>query len=176
MHMMRLCSLRQSDRRSRLAVWRRLVTFTCGLRGWLRGTTALALRSGWRVHVRLWVRLNCVFDDEREDRVLVLGRVASEHVCTHKGPECGRTAIAFDHAHTRTYALGLTDGWMDEWVDGALMRLVQSPANTKRQHLWRDKHVWAPDYHHMRPCARTQHTTTHASINTHVREDRRMHG
>ena len=93
--------------------------------------------------MRLWVRLNSVFDDEREDRVLVLGRVASEHVCAHKGPECGRTAIAFDHTHTRTHALGLTDKWMDEWVDGALMRLVQSPANTKRKHLWRDKHVWA---------------------------------
>ena len=32
---------------------------------------------------------------------------------------------------------------MDEWVDGALMRLVQSPANAKGKHLLRGKHVWA---------------------------------
>ena len=165
-HMMRPRSLRQGDRRSGHAVWRRLATLTGGLRVWLRGTTALALHFRWRKHVRLWVRLYIVFDDEREDRVLALGRVASEHLCAHKGPECGRTAIAFDHTHTRTHALGLTDKWMYEWVDGALMRLVQSPANTRRKHLWRDKHVWAPDYHHMRPCARTQHTTTHAKSHT----------
>ena len=59
--------------------------------------------------MRLWVRLNCMFDDERKDRVLVLGRVASEHVCAHKGPECGRTAIAFDHTHTRTHARTRSD-------------------------------------------------------------------
>ena len=59
--------------------------------------------------MRLWVRLYIVFDDEREDRVLVLGRVASEHVCAHKGPECGRTAIAFDHTHTRTHARTRSD-------------------------------------------------------------------
>jgi hypothetical protein len=67
------------------------------------------LRFRWQAHVRLWVRLNSVFDDEREDRVLVLGPVASEHVCAHKGPECRWTAIAFDLAHTRTHAVVLTD-------------------------------------------------------------------
>ena len=100
-HMMRPRSLRQGDRRSGHVVWRRLATRTCGLRGWLCGRTALALRFRWQAHVRLWVRLNSVFDDEREDRVLVLGRVASEHVCAHKGRECRWTAIAFDLAHTR---------------------------------------------------------------------------
>ena len=104
MHVMRPRSLRQSDRRSGHAVWRRLATLTGGLRGWLRGRTALALHFRWRKHVRLWVRLNCMLDDERKDRVLVLGRVASEHVCAHKGRECRWTAIAFDLAHAYTHA------------------------------------------------------------------------
>ena len=122
--------------------------------------------------MRLWVRLNCVFNDERKDHVLVLGRVASEHVCAHKGPEWRWPAIAYDLAHTRTHALNLTDGWMDEWVDGALIRLVQSPANTTRKHLWRGKHVWAHrttiscDLAH----ATHKHASTHTTrTNTHMR-------
>ncbi len=131
----------------------------------LRGRTVLALRFQWQAHVRLWVRLNCMFDDERKDRVLVLGRVASEHVCAHKGPEWRWTAIAYDIAHTRTHTLNLTDGWMDEWVDGALIRLVQSPANTTRKQLWRGKHVWT--HRTTISCDLAHATRKHASKHAH---------
>ena len=55
---------------------------------------------------------------------------------------------------------------MDEWVDGALMKLVQSPANTKRKHLFRGKHVWAH---------RTTITCDLAHALKHARKHARMH-
>jgi hypothetical protein len=101
----------------------------------------------------------------------------------------GRQSHSTLRIHARTHALDLTDGWMDEWVDGALMRIVQSPANTTRKHQWRDEHVWAHrttitcDRAHARNSARTQHASTHASkhARTHAQThtgwaDRRMDG
>jgi hypothetical protein len=56
---------------------------------------------------------------------------------------------------------------MDKWVDGALVRLVQRPANTKVKHLQTSvalqARVGASDYHHMRSCACTQHASKHTS-------------
>ncbi len=69
--------------------------------------------------------------------------LASMSARTRAPSGAGRQSRTTLRIHARTHALDLTDGWMDEWVDGALIRLVQSPANTTRKHQWRGKHVWA---------------------------------